>query len=667
MYVIGTAGHIDHGKTTLIRVLTNIDPDRLKEEQARGMTIDLGFAWLTLPSGREAGIVDVPGHHRFIRNMLAGVGGIRLVLFVVAANESWMPQSQEHLEILDLLGVDRGIVVLTKSDLVDPEWLALVEEDVRERLRGTALERAPIIPVSSTTGQGLERLVQAIDDMLAQLPPPVDHGRPRLWVDRVFSIRGAGTVVTGTLEGGRLRLDQEVEILPLGRRARVRGLQTHKRAVAEAVPGSRVAVNLAGIDAAGLERGVAVCGPGQRRATAVINAGVRLLPRLDRVPDDLAELMLYVGSAEIACRVRWLEPDALLPGETVMAQLWLSQATPVQFGDRIILRDPARQETIGGGRVLDAAAERVRVPSLRLPPRKAEAHLPGLPRERRLRLDLLKARWPVANGPAEDYGRLVAILVEERQVVPKEELRWEVPLPPEALQAAMDALVAGGHAVALPSYMIDRAAWDAFAAAVRDHLRAYHQRYPLRPGPARETVRTTLGVSARLFDEALARLVQEGAVAAEEATLRLPEHRVHLGKGHREAADRVLQALRANPYAPPVWDELLALPGVDAELLNALVYLGELVKVSQDLVLPADVMRDIQERVRAHILTHGSVDVATLRDLLNTSRKYAVPILEYLDQIEFTRRVGDVRVLAAGAGERDTPEASSARLGSAGP
>lgn len=391
------------------------------------------------------------------------------------------------------------------------------------------------------------------------------------------------------------------------------------------------------------------------------------MPRLDRVPDDLAELMLYVGSAEIACRVRWLEPDALLPGETVMAQLWLSQATPVQFGDRIILRDPARQETIGGGRVLDAAAERVRVPSLRLPPRKAEAHLPGLPRERRLRLDLLQARWPVANGPAEDYGRLVAILVEERQVVPKEELRWEVPLPPEALQAAMDALVAGGHAVALPSYMIDRAAWDAFAAAVRDHLRAYHQRYPLRPGPARETVRTALGVSARLFDEALARLVQEGAVAAEEATLRLPEHRVHLGKGHREAADRVLQALRANPYAPPVWDELLALPGVDAELLNALVYLGELVKVSQDLVLPADVMRDIQERVRAHILTHGSVDVATLRDLLNTSRKYAVPILEYLDQIEFTRRVGDVRVLAAGAGERDTPEASSTRLGSAGP
>src|SRR5690606_27197713 len=249
VYVIGTAGHIDHGKSTLIRALTRIDPDRLKEVQARGMTIDLGFAWLTLPSGREAGIVDVPGHHRFVRNMLAGVGGIRLVVFVVAANESWMPQSQEHLEILDLLGVDRGIVVLTKVDLVDDEWLELVQEDVQERLRGTVLQDAPVIPVSATTGTGVDQLVEQIDGMLAQLPPPADYGRPRLWVDRVFSIRGAGTVVTGTLEGGRLRVDQEVEILPTGRRARIRGLQTHKRAVDEAVPGSRVAVNLVGVEA----------------------------------------------------------------------------------------------------------------------------------------------------------------------------------------------------------------------------------------------------------------------------------------------------------------------------------------------------------------------------------------------------------------------------------
>ena len=639
-------------------MLTGIDPDRLKEEQARGMTIDLGFAWLTLPSGRETGIIDVPGHHRFIRNMLAGAGGMRLVLLVVAANESWMPQSQEHMGILDLLGVDRGIVVLTKCDLVDQEWLTLVTEDVRERLRGTVLEGAPIIPVSSVTGQGLERLVQEIDAALAELPPPVDLGRPRLWVDRVFSIRGAGTVVTGTLEGGRLRLDQDVEILPLGRRARVRGLQTHKRSVSEASPGSRVAVNLAGVDAEGLERGVAVCGSGQWRASAVINAGVRLLPRLDWLPDDLAELMFYVGSAEIPCRVRWLEPEALRPGETVMAQLWLSQPAPVQFGDRFVLRDPARQETVGGGRVLDAAAERVRVPSLRLPPRKGETYLPGLPRERRLRRDLLKARWEVACGPPDEYGRLVGILVADKQVVAKADLRWEVPLPADDVQAAIDRLVEGGQAVALPSYVIDAGAWAAFAAAVRDHLRAYHHRYPLRPGLGRETVRSSLSVAARLFDEALPRLIEEGIVAAEEATLRLPGHRVSLGGPQREAADRVLQALRANPYAPPTWDELLALKGVDLELLNALVSLGELVKVSRDLVFPVDVIQDIQTKVRDHILAHGAVDVATLRDLLGTSRKYAVPLLEYLDQIEFTRRVGDARVLAVPASSPETPEAS---------
>jgi len=646
VYVIGTAGHIDHGKSTLIRVLTGIDPDRLREEQARGMTIDLGFAWLTLPSGREAGIVDVPGHHRFVRNMLAGAGGIRLVLFVVAASEGWMPQSQEHLEILDLLGVDRGVVVLTKRDLVDDEWLELVQEEVRERLRGTALDGAPIIPVSAATGEGLDKLVQEIDDSLARMSPPADCGRPRLWVDRVFSIRGAGTVVTGTLEGGRLRVDQEVEVLPAGRRARVRGLQTHKRPVPEAVPGSRVAVNLAGIDTGILARGAAVCAPGQHRPVAVINAAVRLLPRLQWIPEDLASLMLYTGAAEIPCRIRWLEGDPPMPGQEGLAQLWLAEPVPVQFGDRFVLRDPARQETAGGGRVIDAAAERVRLPSLRLPARRPEAGLPGLPRERRLNLDLLRARRDVAQGDPSGYGRLVGIAVAERGIIGRDDLRWEVPIAARAAEDAARELVARGKAVALPSYVISKPAWDSFAAAVREHLAAYHRRYPLRPGPGREAVRTSLGIPARLFDEALPLLAQEGAVAVEDATLRLPGHRVQLAPSQREAAARVFAALQESPYAPPVWDELAALPGVDAELLGGLVHLGELVKVSGDLVFPSGVMDDIRQRVQAYIMANGSIDVAALRDMLGTSRKYAVPLLEYFDQIGFTRRQGDARVLA---------------------
>jgi len=649
VYVIGTAGHIDHGKSTLIRVLTQIDPDRLKEEQARGMTIDLGFAWLTLPSGREVGIVDVPGHHRFIRNMLAGVGGIRLVLFVVAANESWMPQSQEHLEILDLLGVDRGIVVLTKTDLVDAEWLALVEEDVQQRLQGTVLQGAPIVPVSAVTGSGLDRLVHEIDAMLGQLPPPHDHGRPRLWVDRAFSIRGAGTVVTGTLEGGSFRVDQEVEILPQGRRARIRGLQTHKRSLPEAAPGSRVAVNLVGVDAADLQRGVAVCGAGQRRAVQVVNAGVRLLPTLAHVPGDMAELMLHVGSAEVMVRVRWLEAGAPQPGSDVLAQLWLAEPLPVQFGDRFVLRDPAQQVTVGGGHILDPAAERVRVPSLRLPARRTELHLPGLPRERRLNLELLRTRWEVARaGPAE-YGRLVETAALEQQVLSRVDLAWQVPLERTALEEAVAAATQRGAIVALPSYVIAAGAWERFVGALREHLRDYHRRYPLRPGPGRETVRTSLGVNARLFDEALARLTEAGAVVAEDAALRLPSHAVRLSAEQEAAAERLIARLMENPYSPPVWGELMTLEGVDAELLGALIYLGRLVKVSADLVFPRSVVEDVQARVREHIAVHGSVDVAGLRDMLNTSRKYALPLLEYLDQIEFTRRVGDVRVLAARA------------------
>jgi len=555
------------------------------------------------------------------------------------------------------LGIDRGIVVLTKTDLVDDEWLALVEEDVRERLRGTVLEGAPMIPVSAATGAGLNRLVDAIDAMLAQLPPPVDVGRPRLWVDRVFSIRGAGTVVTGTLEGGRLRVEQEVEILPAGRRARIRGLQTHKRSVSEAVPGSRVAINLAGVDARELERGAAVCGPGQRRAVSVVNVGVRILPTAADVPEDMAQLMLYVGSAEAACRVRWLAAGGLPapgpgpvrpePGAAALAQLWLADPVPVQVGDRFVLRDPARQATVGGGLVLDAAAERVRVPSLRLPARPAHLQLPGLPRERRLDSALLWQRWEVAAAGPPAYGRLAGILLAERQLLNRDDLAWEIPLDRDALDAAVEELVAAGEAVALPSYLIAAAAWDQFAAALQAHLADYHRRFPLRLGPGRETVRTSLGMPARLFEEAVARLVHQGAVAADDAVLRLPGHAVRLSAQHQQPAARVMEALRARPYMPPVWDELLAMDGVDGELLNALVHLGQLVKVSPELVFPRDVLEDIQRRVREHILAHGAVDVAALRDMLGTSRKYAVPLLEYLDQIEFTRRVGDVRVLAA--------------------
>ncbi|MDQ3953111.1 MAG: selenocysteine-specific translation elongation factor, partial [Actinomycetota bacterium] len=357
MQVIGTAGHVDHGKSTLVRRLTGIDPDRFAEEKRRGLTIDLGFAWLGLPSGREVGVVDVPGHERFVRNMLAGAGGITVCLFVVAANEGWMPQSAEHLAILDVLGVSSGVVALTKADAVDEETLALAAAEVEERLAGTTLAGSEVVPCSGTTGDGLEELVAELDAAIASAPPPPDAGAPRLWVDRVFTIAGAGTVVTGTLMRGGLSTGDEVEIAPEGRRARIRTIQTHKKEVADAGPGNRVALNLAGLERGGAERGDAVVAPGRWRATQRIDVTLRVLPAAvtgsDVALTEKGAHLLYAGSAESPARLKLLGSAKVRPGESAFAQLHLAHALPLVRGDRFVIRDAGRVLTLGGGEVLD--------------------------------------------------------------------------------------------------------------------------------------------------------------------------------------------------------------------------------------------------------------------------------------------------------------------------
>ncbi|HEX2195814.1 MAG TPA: selenocysteine-specific translation elongation factor, partial [Actinomycetota bacterium] len=357
MQVIGTAGHVDHGKSTLVLRLTGIDPDRFAEEKRRGLTIDLGFAWLRLPSGREVGVVDVPGHERFVRNMLAGAGGITVCLFVVAANEGWMPQSAEHLAILDVLGVSSGVVALTKADTVDDETASLAVAEVEDRLAGTSLAGSAIVPCSGTTGAGLEELVGALDAAVASAPAPPDTGAPRLWVDRVFTIAGAGTVVTGTLMRGGLAAGDEVEVAPEGRRARVRAIQTHKKELSHAAPGNRVALNLAGLDRQGAERGDAVVAPGRWRATNRVDAVLRVLPAAvtgsEAALTEKGAHLLYVGSAETPVRIKLLGSPRVRPGESAFAQLHLGHALPLVRGDRFVVRDAGRVLTLGGGEVLD--------------------------------------------------------------------------------------------------------------------------------------------------------------------------------------------------------------------------------------------------------------------------------------------------------------------------
>ncbi|MGH2379539.1 MAG: selenocysteine-specific translation elongation factor, partial [Candidatus Limnocylindria bacterium] len=351
--VVGTAGHVDHGKSTLIRVLTGIDPDRLREEQERGMTIDLGFAHLRLPRGTEIGIVDVPGHQDLIRNMLAGVGSIDAVLLVVAADEGVMPQTREHLAILELLGVATGVIALSKRDLVDDELAALVAEDVRAAVRGTPLAGAPLVPVSATTGGGLAELVGRIEDVLGASPPRRDLGRPRLPIDRAFTMTGFGTVVTGTLIDGALAVGDEVEVVPGGRHARIRGLQTHRRPVERAAPGSRVAANLVGIDKADLERGMTLVRPGSTGAAAILGLRLVVLPEASGPVLHDEQVKVHVGTAEVMARVSVLEGDEISPGSDGWAQLRLAEPVAAAGGDRLVVRRPSPPETLGGGAVVD--------------------------------------------------------------------------------------------------------------------------------------------------------------------------------------------------------------------------------------------------------------------------------------------------------------------------
>lgn len=627
MHVIGTAGHVDHGKSTLVQALTGINPDRLREEQEREMTIDLGFAWLTLPNGESVGIVDVPGHRDFIENMLAGVGGIDAALFVIAADEGVMPQTREHLAILDLLRIPGGVVALTKIDLIDdPDWLELVQADVSEALQGTVLDGAPIIPVSARTGQGLSELTAALQEVLARTPPRPDRGRPRLWIDRVFTIGGFGTVVTGTLVDGHLEVGQEVEILPRGLRARIRGLQTHKTRIQRAVPGSRVAINLTGISKQDLARGDLVTTPGWLRPTTLTDVRLDLLRDAPFPLKHNAFVKFFCGSAETVARVRLLGTETLAPGESGWVQLELDDPLPLVRGDRFIIRVPSPAVTVGGGEVVD--------------PNPGRKH-------RRFRPEVLARLETLARGtPAE----VLLQTLERRGPLTVRDL-IEVSGLGEAAPEALAELFSTGDAVVLDAVpepaparlVVSRSWWSATTARMRDELAAYHARYPLRPGMSREELRSALRLDPRAYNGLLARAAADGLIVDEAATVRLPEHQVRFTPQQQQAVDDLLARFRAAPYATPSVKEAAALVG--EEVLGVLLARGDLVQVSPEVLFLRETYEEMVERIRAHIQQQGSITLAQVRDLFQTSRKYAQALLEYLDGVGVTRRVGDERVL----------------------
>jgi selenocysteine-specific elongation factor len=645
MHVIGTAGHVDHGKSALVLALTGIDPDRLREEKERGLTIDLGFAWLELPNGEPVGIVDVPGHRDFIENMLAGVGSIDATLFVVAADESVMPQTREHLAILDLLGVGAGVVALTKVDLVESEeWLDLVMEDVIETLEGTVLENAPLVLTSARTGQGLDELLAALQRVLAGGESERADGRPRLSVDRVFTVSGFGTVVTGTLIDGYLQAGQEVEIQPQGLRARVRGLQTHKEEVERAVPGSRVAINLSGIDKSQLERGDVVTSPGWLHATTLVDVQLRYLP--DILWSDLGQfaqrplrhntqLKFYAGAAEVMARVRLLGRDTLLPGQTGWIQLELQEPLALVKGDRYIVRLPSPPTTVGGGVVVD--------------PHPGRKH-------RRFRPEVVDRLETLAEGSPSD---VLLQTLERESPVPIRDLLQAVSLGEDASEALIElldedrALLLGGGEDQEPlsrgkmasnkRWVVSREWWSKLIARTAGELSAYHKSFPLRRGMPREALRSGLHLAPQVFDAAMDRASMEGEVVDEGATVRLLSHTVRFAADQRQRVEELLARFRRRPYAPPSVKESIDLVG--EEVLNVLLDRGELVQVSADVLFLSETYEEMVGRIKERIRRQGSVTLAEARDMFDSSRKYVQGLLEHLDEVGVTKRVGDKRVL----------------------
>jgi selenocysteine-specific elongation factor len=629
--VVGTAGHIDHGKTSLVKALTGIDTDRLPEEKARGITIDLGFAFLEEPGGLTIEIVDVPGHERFVKNMLAGVGGIDLAMLVIAADEGVMPQTREHLAICSLLRIRTGLVALTKTDLVEPDWLELVRDDVATLVRSTFLEGAPIVPASAKTGAGLPELRQALRRLAEAVPERAVDQLARLPIDRVFTVKGFGTVVTGTLAAGRVAVDDRVEVYPKGVEAKVRGLQTHGHPVAEARAGQRTAVNLQGVERAALERGDVLAHAGTLVAAVLVDGTLELLPDAPHGLKTRTRVRFHAGTSEIMARVLLLDRAELAPGETAFARFRLEAPLVALPGDRFVVRSYSPIVTIGGGTLLDVDPPRFK--------RKAPALV--------AHLTLLQTGGP--EVVLEEHVRHVGAAGVRLSA-----LSGRVPFGPERLRGLLDALVAAGHVLVVDrDWFLHPESGRRLRALVVGALEAFHRAHPLRPGMSREELRgRSGGADERVFAALLAALETEGVVKSERDKVRLAAHEVRLTPEQQRVVDQIEQEFLRAEAAPPSPDEALGRAGVrgdeEHELFQVLVQSGRLLRVKESLFFHARALDAIQQKLVAMLRERKEIGPADIKDLLGISRKYAIPLLEFFDQRRVTTRVGERRVLRGG-------------------
>ncbi|MBS1789764.1 MAG: selenocysteine-specific translation elongation factor [Acidobacteria bacterium] len=632
--IIGTAGHIDHGKTSLVKALTGVDADRLKEEKERGITIDIGFADLTV-GDVHFGFVDVPGHERFVKNMLAGVHGIDLVMLVVAADEGVMPQTREHFDICRLLEVKAGLVVITKTDMVESEFAELVEAEVAEYVADSFLQGAPILRVSSRTGEGIEELKKTLGQLAKKVEERDERAVARLPIDRVFTIKGFGTVITGTLIAGRIGVGDELELLPSeNRRSRARGIQVHGHSTQEAKAGERTAVNLQGIELDEVVRGQVLVSAGRLAASSMLDVKLRLLKSAPRPLRSRSRVHLHIGTAEVLARVVLLGQTELVPGAECFAQLRLESPTVALPADHFIIRSYSPAMTIGGGCIMDA-----------------------LPRKHKLREGAQVVAQLEKLSAADEVER-IALLVEMggERGMNFTELAARSGSTDETIKRAADSLTKTRRliaAVATPLLLVSRVEFENLAKQVRALLKSFHTRAPLETGMGREEVREKIfaNLPPEIFRAVLAQLTERNEIAAEKDLLRLPTHRVALSAEEQAAKDHLAEIYARAALQPISLEEAIAQAGSQFGIDQAratrfaqmLINSGDLIKVA-DLIFHRSAIDGLRETLQRQKAEYGAkLDVGTFKDLTGISRKYAIPLLEFLDRQRVTRRVGDVR------------------------
>ncbi|MDQ3472258.1 MAG: selenocysteine-specific translation elongation factor [Acidobacteriota bacterium] len=633
--IVGTAGHIDHGKSALVRALTGSDPDRLPEEKRRGITIDLGFADLDL-DGVRIGFVDVPGHERFVKNMLAGVHGIDVVALVIAADEGVMPQTREHFDICRLLGVQRGLIVITKTDLVEEELLELVTSEVAELVAGSFLESAPIIPVSAKTGAGLDQLKAALKEVSLQVPARADGYLTRLPVDRVFAMKGFGAVVTGTLVSGTIKEGDELELLPIHSRVRARGVQVHGNSVAQARAGQRTALNLGGIDTNAIERGMLLAPVSSLRTTQILDAKVSMLPGAPRALRTRARVRFHIHAAEVLARIQVLESSGqVAPGAAGLVQLRLETPIATVAGEHFILRSYSPSVTIAGGEVLDPLASKHRGRDV-ADVRRSLAILAG---------DDPAAQLSVFIATSGDLGQR------------KEDLKARTGWEDERLFPSLKEAIDRGMIVDCSGLLLNQKKYAGLKAAALDEVGEHHRREPLSRGLARETLRERhfAHLPAEVFRAVLSELEAAGSLVSEKELVRTSAHVLELSTSDVALRDRINSVYELAGLEPPTLDEALQAAGVSPpqktharKLLQLLLDRGSLVRVQGDLYFHSRPLAELTATLKRFALAHpsdASLDVATFKELAGVSRKYAIPLLEFLDRERITRRVGDRRQL----------------------